>query len=108
MVRCRGLVVAQQGGVSTLQKTSSAYAVLELESVNHAWWNTVNSASICYTARPDNTQQAEITTLAHIYAFVLARHADRHASKEATCPGGPDDPERRSNEIRAKKSIPQG
>jgi hypothetical protein len=61
---------------------------------------------ISYAARPNSTQQAEITSLAHVYAFVLARHADNHASKEATRSGSPDDPERRSDEIRAKTRIP--
>ena len=57
---------------------------------------------IAYAPRPDATPEAEIATLAAVYRFVL----DCHAKKEATRPGSPDDPERRSDEIRAKTTIP--
>jgi len=55
-----------------------------------------------YTPRHDATHEAELSTLAAVYRFVL----DCHAKKEATRPGSPDDPERRSDEIRAKTTLP--
>jgi hypothetical protein len=40
-----------------------------------------------YFPLPDITPEAELTTLANIYKFVL----DCHAKKEAARPGDPDD-----------------
>jgi hypothetical protein len=55
-----------------------------------------------YGSLPDNTLEAELSTLAAVYRFVL----DCHSKKKAAPESRPEDPERRSNEIRAKASIP--
>lgn len=55
-----------------------------------------------YGSRPDNTLEAEISTLATVYRFVL----DCHTKKEAAPESRPEDPERRSDEIRANSRIP--
>ena len=62
-----------------------------------------SEVQISYTPRPDATQEAELNALASVYKFVL----DRRAMKEAAPESRPDDPERRSDEIRAKRSIPE-
>jgi len=54
---------------------------------------------IVYRANEDATREVEISALVNVYRFVLVK-------KEATRPGSPDDPERRSDEIRAKTTIP--
>jgi hypothetical protein len=56
---------------------------------------------LVYTPRPDATLEGEASALAAVYRFLL----DRHETKEADHPGGPDDAERRSNEIRDKEII---
>jgi hypothetical protein len=63
---------------------------------------TQSLPGIAYAQRPDALPQAELSTLAAVYRLVL----DCHTKKEATRPGSPDDPERRSDEIRAKTTIP--
>jgi hypothetical protein len=62
----------------------------------------VSSPRITYVPRPNSTQE-ELNALASVYKFVL----DRRAMKEAAPESRPDDPERRSDEIRAKRSIPE-
>ena len=47
----------------------------------------MSESSIAYATRPDASPQAELSTLANVYKFVL----DCHAKKEATRPGSPDD-----------------
>jgi len=60
-------------------------------------------AHIRYAQRPDATPKAELGALASAYRFVL----DCRAKKEAAPrPSRPDDPERSSDEIRAKTRIP--
>jgi hypothetical protein len=54
---------------------------------------------IVYRANEDATCEVEISALVNVYRFVLVK-------KEATRPGSPDDPERRSDEIRAKTTLP--
>jgi hypothetical protein len=54
---------------------------------------------IVYRANEDVTREVEISALVNVYRFVLVK-------KEATRPGSPDDPERRSDEIRAKTTLP--
>ena len=58
---------------------------------------------ITYTPHPDATPEAEASALANAYRFIFdsARKRGRLLDKS-----GPDDPERRSDEIRAKASIP--
>ncbi len=46
----------------------------------------MSSPRITYDLRPDAAPEAETTTLANVYRFVL----DCHARKEATRPGSPD------------------
>jgi hypothetical protein len=57
---------------------------------------------IHYTQRPDATPEAELGALASVYRFVL----DCHAKKEAAPESRPEDPERRSDEIRANSRLP--
>ena len=57
---------------------------------------------IVYSQRPDALPEAELSALAAVYRFVL----DCRAKKEAAPESRPEDPERRSDEIRAKSSIP--
>jgi hypothetical protein len=47
----------------------------------------VDRPSITYALRTDTTQEAEISTLANVYRFVL----DCHAKKEAAPESRPDD-----------------
>ena len=61
----------------------------------------MSSPRITYVPRPNSTQDTELNALASVYKFVL----DRRAMKEAAPESRPDDPERRSDEIRAKRSI---
>ena len=59
--------------------------------------------SITYALRTDTTQEAEISTLANVYRFVL----DCHAKKEAAPESRPDDEKERSgNDSLAKTRIP--
>jgi hypothetical protein len=62
----------------------------------------VSLPKVIYHARKDATPESELSALGAVYKFLL----ESAASKKATRPGGPDDPERRSNEIRAEVSIP--
>ena len=57
---------------------------------------------IRYVRRADVTPEAEPSTLANVYRFII----ECHAKKEAATENRPEDPERRSNEIRAKARIP--
>jgi len=56
-----------------------------------------------YVPRPDVTPEAEISALAAIYKLCLN---SSHVKKGAAPESRPDDPERRSDEIRAKSRIP--
>ena len=58
----------------------------------------MSSPRIVYRPREDATAEAEVDALAAIYKFVLKKQKAAH-------PGGPDDPERRPDEIRANTSI---
>ena len=49
--------------------------------------------SITYALRTDTTQEAEISTLANVYRFVL----DCHAKKEAAPESRPDDARKDQN-----------
>ncbi len=62
----------------------------------------MDSSRITYAGLTNTTLETEISALANVYKYVL----DCRAKKEATRPGGPEDPERISDEIRAKTSIP--
>lgn len=62
----------------------------------------MNSPSIIYTTRHDATPEAEISALAAVYKFVLAKH------EEAPRQSRPNEAERRSSEIGAKSSLPRG
>ena len=61
----------------------------------------MNSPRITYTPRPDATPEGEASALRAVYKFVLDCRA-----KKAPPVRRPEDPERRSDEIRAKTSIP--
>jgi hypothetical protein len=50
----------------------------------------MTSPRIIYTPRPDATPEAELSTLADVYKFVL----DCHAKQEAAPDSRPDDAER--------------
>jgi hypothetical protein len=61
----------------------------------------VDEPVITYAPGPDATPEAEITVLANVYKLCL----DGHARKEAAPESRPDNPERRSNEVRAKARL---
>ena len=63
-----------------------------------------NNPRLVYTPHQDATPESELNALASIYRFILFENG---AKKEATRTGGPDDPERSLNEIRAKDIIPK-
>jgi hypothetical protein len=60
---------------------------------------------VTYAPRADVSPGAEISALAAVYKLCLN---SSHAKKRGRLldKGGPDDPERRSDEIRAKTRIP--
>ena len=60
---------------------------------------------ITYTARPDITPEVESSALAAVYKLCLEKS---HANKRGRLldKSGPNNPERRSDEIRANRSIP--
>jgi hypothetical protein len=58
---------------------------------------------ISYTPRSDASDVAEATALANAYCLIL-ESAKKRGRLLDKC--GPDDPERRSDEIRAKTRIP--
>jgi hypothetical protein len=62
----------------------------------------VDKPAITYVERADTTTEAEISALSNVFRFVL----DRQECKEGGPENRPYDPERRSDEIRAKASIP--
>ncbi len=62
----------------------------------------MGNPSITYQPREDTTAETELNTLASVFGFLR----DCHARKKGARPGAPEDPERRSDEIRAKTSIP--
>ena len=64
----------------------------------------MDSPRITYAPHPDASTSGETTALASVYTFVLQKH---EARQKGTRPGAPDDPERRSNDIRAGISIPE-
>jgi hypothetical protein len=57
---------------------------------------------ITYSVRSGTSPEMELSTLANIYRFILGCHAKKKAAPESR----PEDPERRSDEIRAKSRIP--
>ena len=61
------------------------------------------SSEIRYTQRPEATRGVELSALACVYASILQKHQERQVAARL---GGLDDPERRSDEIRAETSIP--
>jgi hypothetical protein len=63
----------------------------------------VDKPTITYAPRPDALREAELTALAACYRIILDS-----AKKRGRLPdkSGPEDPERRSDEIRAKTRIP--
>jgi hypothetical protein len=63
----------------------------------------VSKDKIICTPRPDATLGTEVSALANVYAFILQKHQEKQKGGPATAP---DNPERRSNEIRARTSIP--
>jgi hypothetical protein len=64
---------------------------------------TMTSPRITVKATPGITPQQARDTRALALRFIL----DCYAEKKAAHPGGQDDAERRSNEIRAKDIIPR-
>ena len=63
----------------------------------------MDSGCIVYTPHPDATPETQASALASTYRYLL----NHHAKKEAAHPGGPNNAERRSNEIRAQDIIPR-
>jgi hypothetical protein len=63
----------------------------------------MSSAHITYSQRPEASAKNEFTALANVYRFVLDCRAKREAAPRQS---RPDDPERRSDEIRAKTRMP--
>jgi len=61
----------------------------------------VDKPVVAYSERANALPETEIAVLANIYKFVL----DCHAKKESAPESRPDDPERRSDEFRAKTTI---
>ena len=63
----------------------------------------MSNPRITYTSRSDTTAETELAALANVYRIILdsAKKRGRLLNKS-----GPEDPERRSDEIRAKTSIP--
>ncbi len=96
------LVVPRVVGGTTHLKISSDCAASESESVSGALWVAMNSPRIVYRAKDRVTPENELDALAAVYRFIL----DCRTEKKASHPGGPDDRERRSDEIPAKASIP--
>jgi hypothetical protein len=64
---------------------------------------SVPDSTTSYAPRSDATPDTELSTLANVYKFVLDCRANKEAAPRQS---RPDDPERRSDEIRAKTSIP--
>jgi hypothetical protein len=64
----------------------------------------VSEPAVSYKPRSDTTPESELATLAAVYRFIIDCHAKREAA--ASPVSRPDDPERRSDEIRAKTRIP--
>jgi hypothetical protein len=67
------------------------------------WRVAMSSPRVTYSARRDATPQDELSALVAVYRTILESQSrsDRLPDKS-----GPDDPERRSDEIRAKTTIP--
>jgi hypothetical protein len=62
----------------------------------------VSEPLVTYEPRPDTKPESERATLAVVYRFIIDCHARRKAAPESR----PENPERRSDEIRAKRRIP--
>jgi hypothetical protein len=58
---------------------------------------------ISYRPRDGATPEGELNALSACYAFILQRHQVKQRGGPATA--APDNPERRSDEIRADKAI---
>jgi hypothetical protein len=65
----------------------------------------MSSARITYSERPDVTPETETAVLGAVYRFIIDCHAKKNAATVTSSDG--DDPERRSDEIRAEASIPE-
>jgi hypothetical protein len=63
----------------------------------------MNSPRITSTPRHDASTEAELNA----FAASCKRALNCHAKKKATHPGGPEDAERSSDDIRAKTILPQ-
>jgi hypothetical protein len=63
----------------------------------------VSSPRISYSARPDATPEAELSTLVNVYKFVL----DCHAKKEAAPESRPDDAKEINSVSRHNNHIKQ-
>jgi hypothetical protein len=61
--------------------------------------------AIAYAARPDTTQEAEISALAAVYRLCLSSHTRKNAAGETSTNGG-DEKERSRNDSLAKTRIP--
>ena len=65
----------------------------------------MNSPRITYTPHPDAMLEAELGALTTIYRRAIERYEEKEKGGPAS---RPDNPERRSHEIRAESSIPRG
>jgi hypothetical protein len=63
----------------------------------------MKSPGIVLRSRADTRPETEVAALSHVYRFIFDCHTKRRGRLLDN--GGPDDPERRSDEIRAKGSI---
>jgi len=63
----------------------------------------MSSAHISYSQRSDATSESELAALSNVYRFIIHGSSKRGRLLDKS---GPDDPERRSDEIRAKTRIP--
>jgi hypothetical protein len=63
----------------------------------------MSGSVVTYAPRPDVTPDVEVSALANVYKFVLDCRAKKEAAPRQS---RPDDPERKSDEIRTKARIP--
>jgi hypothetical protein len=63
----------------------------------------MKNSHIVYAQRPDATTEGEVAALANVYRFLINSQSRRGRLLDKS---GPEDPERRSDEIRARTRIP--
>jgi hypothetical protein len=63
----------------------------------------VDKSAVTHSPHPHFTPEAELNALANVYSLILASARKRGRLLDKS---GPEDPERRSDEIRANTRIP--